>query len=559
MEKNSSIYNNKRFSQRSNNYGDYERSSVIPEPAARASNLMPYLALMPYSIKNSGEGSKNAWYPDSIKNALSFKESSIYGFDSKFKEEIQKFISYMTMLNDGKDVSESDKPKVDWLRKNQAPLDQYNEFTNWSQSERQKYKERFNTMLGNPRGAILQKALIALKNAEIAAAKYSFPNDDGVKGARYMSDGAADSEANQPETKPAAKPTAKPETTPSAESLSGGSAGEQKPQKTYEKFNLSYIPFVKKIKNSNDLLFFATMQAFKIKSGEYKKENESVYYNKDNYDRIKKELYKIANSPYLNEINQLLEGLYQAALDKLKEKVDRKPDDTNKPNDKPAVTTAPPSTVNPQDRPGRSTSLTTTNTGNFPEAGKEDLFDVSTFGPEAQEFIRDTVQPIKDMAEKDLTSFKLQGQELINQSFDKFNSIKNKLYPKEIMTIETMLNNLQAKYMSAFSETGVSRAGRSFAVVDYRQAAQEALSLFDRRIYLRDPVKIQEKRDKLEKILNIYQTQFINKHPGDYYIEQYIKPINKEIAFWNARYSNMTLDKDNNIEMLDILRPAPRI
>lgn len=311
MEKNSSIYNNKRFSQRSNNYGDYERSSVIPEPAARASNLMPYLALMPYSIKNSGEGSKNAWYPDSIKNALSFKESSIYGFDSKFKEEIQKFISYMTMLNDGKDVSESDKPKVDWLRKNQAPLDQYNEFTNWSQSERQKYKERFNTMLGNPRGAILQKALIALKNAEIAAAKYSFPNDDGVKGARYMSDGAADSEANQPETKPAAKPTAKPEATSSSPAAKEREQISVKPEKP--SFNYDYIQSIKAIKKANDLVYHAAKKALGLKGV---KDIDS-YYTKENYKTIAEEITKIADSPYMNKLNSSLKGLKGKALDVL--------------------------------------------------------------------------------------------------------------------------------------------------------------------------------------------------------------------------------------------------
>ena len=35
MEKNSSIYNNKRFAQLSDSYGDYERNVNLPEPAAR--------------------------------------------------------------------------------------------------------------------------------------------------------------------------------------------------------------------------------------------------------------------------------------------------------------------------------------------------------------------------------------------------------------------------------------------------------------------------------------------------------------------------------------------
>jgi hypothetical protein len=558
MEKNSSIYNNKRFAQRTNNYGDYERSPLIPEPGSRAMNWRDFLQVG--RLKSYQPADSGFYYPDSIINARAFLNYSIYIKNPKFIEEIEKFISYMKMLNNNIGVYEIDRPKSNWLKINQQPIDQYNEFTNWSQSERQKYSSRFNTMLGTKRGAILQKALVALKNAEIAAAKVSFPRDERVKEAKYMSDAADGTADASGETSNQTPSSEKPRRNQPSSSQSVSRPSEEKPEKTYEKFNISYIPFIKKIKKENHLLFFAAMQALGIKIGDYKKENELFYYTKDNYNKIESEIIKIADSEYLNGINSSLSSLKQGALKLLNDRVNKQPEGPKTPegseeSTKPEGTSV---TVKPEDRNGRSTAVETTSTGNYPTPGKEDLYDISSFGADAQEFIRDTVQPLKDMAEKDLVSFKLQGQQRINEAVALFNSIKGKLSSKEIFSIDTMLNNLQAKYMSAYSETGLSRAGRSFAVVDYREAAQEAFSLFDRKIYLKDQIKIQEKRDQLEKILNIYQTKFINKHPGDYYIEQYIAPLNDEIGFWNFRYSNMNPKNNTNIEMLDKLRPAPR-
>lgn len=458
MEKNSSIYNNKRFSQRSDNYGDYERSSVIPEPAARASNLMPYLALMPYSIKNSGEGSKNAWYPDSIKNAKSFQQSAIYRTDAKFYEEIRKFISYMTMLNDGKDVPESDQPKVNWLRKNKAPLDQYNEFTNWSQSERQKYKERFNTMLGNPRGAILQKALIALKNAEIAAAKYSFPNDEGVKGARYMSDGAADSEANQSENKPAFKPTAKPEAKPSAESLSGGSAGEQKPQKT--KFNNAYFQSIKDIKDANDLVYHAAKRALGLSSIE----NINSYYTIENAPKIRAEIIKIANSQHMNRLNSKLSSFKSEALKILEKKI-------IKPANNIAPGTSEENTVPPKETAG---SMTITHD----EEGQPQL--ESSVQTEAGDKIRQLLEIADD---PDLGSEQL-GSLWKNMRIQIYNLLNNsQIEPEERIEIEGKIKKIDRKYFLVFNPQGgqQARSGKFFAyrTEDLGHLLEEALEIKD--------------------------------------------------------------------------------
>jgi hypothetical protein len=303
MEKNSPIYNNKRFAQRSENYEDYERSSVIPEPAARASNWVDYLALLPGGYMKE-EGGAKIYYPNSISNAKSF----LTIFDQKFKNEVSKFISYMTMLNDNNDA-DADQPKVSWLRKNKNPVDQYNEFTNWSQSERQKYSSRFTTMLGTKRGAILQKALIALKNAEIAAAKVSFPYNKGVQNAEFMSDSETPQATNKPATD---KPQSAPEKLPSNVDSQKES---QKPE--VPKYNYDYMQSIKKIKKPNHLVYYAAKQALGLKDVQ----DINSYYTKDNYKTIAAEITKIADSPYLNKHNNSLKGLKDLALNLLFDKV----------------------------------------------------------------------------------------------------------------------------------------------------------------------------------------------------------------------------------------------
>ena len=312
MEKNSSIYNNKRFAQRTDNYGDYERNTSIPVPPARVINTLNFLDLLPGGFRRDEE---KDYYPNSISNAKSFIESSIFKNDSKFTEEISKFMSYMKMLNNGNDA-ESDQPKVSWLGKNRAPKDQYDEFTNWSQSERQKYSSRFETMLGTKRGAILQKALVALKNAEIAAAKYSFPNDPGSKAATYMSEAAASETPSETPSPSSSKPNKPSSSSPSSKPSSRENEGSisSKPKPT--KFNYSYIKSIKDIKTGNELLYHAAKRALGLKQSDI---NE--FYTSDNAPKIRSEIIKIADSDYMNKLNPNLRKLKQEALDKLLDKI----------------------------------------------------------------------------------------------------------------------------------------------------------------------------------------------------------------------------------------------
>ena len=305
MEKNSSTYNNKRFAQRTDNYADYERNTSIPVPPARAQNWIDFAA---FGAKGLLDEYK--YYPDSISNAKSFIESSIYKNDSKFTEEINKFMSYMKMLNNGNDAK-SDQPKVSWLGKNRRPKDQYDEFTNWSQSERQKYSSRFETMIGTKRGAILQKALVALKNAEIAAAKYSFPNDPGAKAATYMSEAVASETPSAPSTQPDKPSSSSPSSKPSSRDNQGPISSKPKPPK----FNYSYVKSIKDIKNANDLVYHAAKRALGLKQSDV---NE--FYTSDNAPKIKSEIIKISDSDYMNKLNPKLRKLKQEALNKLLDK-----------------------------------------------------------------------------------------------------------------------------------------------------------------------------------------------------------------------------------------------
>lgn len=426
MEKNSSIYNNKRFAQRTDNFSDYERSTNIPEPSARASNWVDYLALLPGGIMKE-EGGDKIYYPDSISNAKAFLNNSIF----KNKSYIKEFISYMKMLNDGNDANE-DSPKKNWLSANRQPIDQYNEFTNWSQSERQKYKERFNTLIGKKRGAILQKAFVALKNAEIAAAKEVFPNDSRVKAAEYMSEAQA-VDATQESSKPSTKPS---ETNKPAET-------EQKPQKTYEKFNYSYIPFIKKISTANDLLFFAAMQALGIKIGDYKKENESSYYTKDNHNKIQAAVNKIADSEYLNKINPLLSKLKQAALDKLFDKVG-------------GLDVKPPTGV--ADTPSESNGpLTTTHD----EQGQTHF--ESPTKTEQGDKVRELFDAAYQIEREDPSQLKKLWKNIRVQILALMRS--NELDPKERIEFEDKLKDLDLKYNLAFyPEGGHQTASGTFFV-----------------------------------------------------------------------------------------------
>ena len=324
MKKNSSIYNNKRFAQFSNNFDDYDRNPNIPEPSARAQNWVDWAAYAP-SIDLISRPAYT-FYPDSIKNAKSFEQSSIFRKNEKFNEEIRKFISNMILLNDGKEISQSDESKVSWLRKNKIPLDQYNEFTNWSQSERQKYKDRFNKMSGTRRGEILKKALIALKNAEIAAAKVSFQYNPGVKAAEYMSDvssnTASSTTSGTPQKPSASGPSA------SGQSTSGTSTSEPISQSSAKKpekpqYNNSFITSIKNIEDANDLLYHAAKRALGLKEV-----NIDSYYTNENAQKIRNMINKIADSQYMNKHNSKLKKLRSEALEDLESKINK----NNKPS-----------------------------------------------------------------------------------------------------------------------------------------------------------------------------------------------------------------------------------
>jgi hypothetical protein len=316
MEKNSSIYNNKRFAQRTDNYQDYERDPNIPEPNSRLYNWGSFFNKGIEKLMGN-YGNENVYYPESISNAKAFRISSIFKYGSPTIKYLSEFVSYMTMLNNGND-SKPDSIKMDWLKANRQPVDQYNELLNWTQSERQKYSTRFNTMLGTSRGAILQKALIAMKNAEIAAAKEVFKNNQGVKEAKFISDAPADTADTSTDTSTdtsETKPTSiKPSRTEPSSSQSVSRPSEEKPE--VPKYNFAYIKSIEDIEDGNQLLYHAAKRALGVRE-----QNIDSYYTKENAKRIMDMIKKIADSDYMNKLNSKLRDLKKAALDKLEEKI----------------------------------------------------------------------------------------------------------------------------------------------------------------------------------------------------------------------------------------------
>lgn len=436
MEKNSSIYNNKRFAQRTDNYSDYERAPQLrdlleSQPSRFFENTNALWAGGWNKLPTWMGGDTSQYYKNSIINANAFLNNT--AFTGDFKNQIKKYISFMTMLNDNTPVQDEDSPKKSWLQKNTKKTDQWQEFGNWAQSERQKYSDRFEAIKG-PRKDLLQKALVALKNAEIASAKEAYPNDPRVKSTEYMS-----------ETKVSEKPqeSSKPSTKPS--DVSKPADTEQKPQKTYEKFNYSYIPFIKKIRNENHLLFFAAMQALGIKFADYKKENESSYYTKENYSKIQSEVNKIADSEYLNSLNPKLKGLKKAALDKLFDKVGGA-------NVKP-----PTETTDTTDTTSDNGPLTTTHD----EQGQTHF--ESPTRTEQGDKIRELFDAAYQIEREDPSQLKKLWKNIRVQILALMRS--NELDPKERIEFEDKLKDLDLKYNLAFyPEGGHQTASGAFFV-----------------------------------------------------------------------------------------------
>jgi hypothetical protein len=438
MEKNSPIYNNKRFAQRTNNYGDYERDPNIPEPAARASNTLDFLAL---DLNKLLPPTK--LYPSSVHNANSFRNNSIFKDNPKFKEEISKFVSYMSMLNDNITDGRSDNPKDNWLSKNKAPLDQYNEFTNWSQSERQKYSSRFNTMLGTKRGAILQKALVALKNAEIAAAKVSFPRDERVKEAKYMSDapeGTVDTSGETSNQTPSSEKPRRnqPSSSQPSSSQSISRPSEEKPE--VPKYNNDYFESIKAIQKADHLVYHAAKRALKLKGV---KDIDS-YYTQENYSTIAAEITKIADSAHMNNLNSKLKDLKDEALEILKTKTKS-----------PVVeTVAPPSSapVRGNDQAGemkinRQDGVTSLESPVQTEAGDK----IRTL----LEIFDDPDLPKDDLASR-WKNTRLQIVELLKDP---------QIEPQEKIEFETKIKNIDLKYFLVFNPQGgqQTHSGKFFA------------------------------------------------------------------------------------------------
>ena len=309
--------------------------------------------------------------------------------------------------------------------------------------------------------------------------------------------------------------------------------------------------FLSKINDANGLLYLAAK-----KSNSYGAIDDS-YYTEENKPKILSTLDEIVNSPYNQRWHQKFATFLEAAKSKLDSKI-KKPAAPETPT-QPSAPATPAAPVDPQNSPGRSTAIDQIATGNDPALGREDLYNIDDFGVDAKIFIQDTINPLKNLAEKDKESFKRDGRSYILEALNKFDQAKSRFDEKEVQTISTMINNLHAKYVASFGEAGSYRAGKSFFYVDYIRAKDDAVSLLSDRVYLKDPKLIQERRDQLAKILDIYQKQFINAKPGNSDAAQFIPPLNKLIGAWNYRYTNMNPRNNTSVQMINLLRPINRV
>ena len=326
--------------------------------------------------------------------------------------------------------------------------------------------------------------------------------------------------------------------------------------------------FLSKIKSPENLLYLAAVKANKYTP----LPKDDSFYTDQNKSSILSSLDGIVASQYNQrhhkdflkwaaKAKEILEEKIEQQQKKLDVTIEENPTETVDFNSSPAESTNIPvepvnPSLDPKDKPGRSTANEDVHTGNYPELIDENIFDIDSFGPDAKIFIKDYIQPLKILADKDKNGFKQLGADSIKKASVAFLQAKEKFSNDEYIAIQSMLNNLQTRYSSAYSETGLTRAGKSYAVVDYIEAAEEAKSLLSDKVRLRDPKIIEARRNQIEKILNIYQTKFINKsHPNDIYIVGNIMPINKLIGNFNYNYTNMNPKNNTNIESLDLLRP----
>lgn len=281
-----------------------------------------------------------------------------------------------------------------------------------------------------------------------------------------------------------------------------------------EKTNKLY-PYLAKIKNGNDFLYLAATKTPGF-SGD-------SFYTESNREKLLTQLNRIANEPYIQRNYPNIPPLLESAIKKLDEKISGKGGGVS--NNKTEA-----------GNPARP-NLEPVTFGKFPSAGDQ-VFEITS--PDAQVVIQ-LIDNLDKLFEQNPQAYKKQFKDLFKVIVDTYNEKKNGILLEEGSEIKRRLEQAKINYQKAFNPEGFTSAGNSFFVVDYNVAARDIIG----------QLKSSNDRNEIDRLLDLFQQQFLNKYPKNTEITQYLRPINVAINKWN--FANR--DKQEPLALLTVFKP----
>lgn len=281
-----------------------------------------------------------------------------------------------------------------------------------------------------------------------------------------------------------------------------------------EKTNKLY-PYLAKIKNGNDFLYLAATKTPGF-SGD-------SFYTESNREKLLAQLNRIANEPYIQRNYPNIPPLLESAIKKLDEKISGKGGGVS--NNKTEA-----------GNPARP-NLEPVTFGKFPSAGDQ-VFKITS--PDAQIVIQ-LIDNLDKLFEQNPQAYKKQFKDLFKVIVDTYNEKKNGILLEEGSEIKRRLEQAKINYQKAFNPEGFTSAGNSFFVVDYNVAARDIIG----------QLKSSNDRNEIDRLLDLFQQQFLNKYPKNTEITQYLRPINVAINKWN--FANR--DKQEPLALLTVFKP----
>ncbi len=281
-----------------------------------------------------------------------------------------------------------------------------------------------------------------------------------------------------------------------------------------EKTNKLY-PYLAKIKNGNDFLYLAATKTPGF-SGD-------SFYTESNREKLTAQLNRIANEPYIQRNYPNIPPLLEEALKKLDAKISGMGGGVS--NNKTEA-----------GNPARP-NIEPTTFGNFPSAG-EQVFEITS--PDAK-IVISLIDNLDKLYESNPEAYKKQFKDLYRDVVDTYNEKKNSILLEEGSEIKRRLEQAKINYQKVFNPEGFTSAGNSYFVVDYNVAARDIIG----------QLKSSNDRKEIDRLLDLFQQQFLNKYPKNTDITQYLRPINVAINKWN--FANK--DKQEPLALLTVFKP----